>query len=312
MRTFTAGLVLGAAVLLVAVVSPARAQSDCAGGLIYDDGSFENGLRLNAADGRFVQRISLSGPQAVRSVCVCWISQGSGDAAINFNLLVYDANGPSGQPGNLVASVPEVATNIPISPASKFYRYDLSGVNLGGDGYVGVQVNGFAEPGIYLCTSDGFAAPREAYASVNGGAFWGSMTGLDPLFEAFGLRAVTGPASGTCVPSATALCLNNNRFKVSATWKTPQGQSGDAQAIPRTSDTGEFWFFSATNIELVVKLLDACSFNPPHFWVFAGGLTSVQVTMTVADTKTGITRTYTNPQGTAFRPIQDVGAFACP
>jgi hypothetical protein len=39
----------------------------------------------------------------------------------------------------------------------------------------------------------------------------------------------------------------------------------------------------------------------------------VKVHLTVTDTRTGAVKTYDNPQGTAFRPIQDSGAFAtCP
>jgi len=47
--------------------------------------------------------------------------------------------------------------------------------------------------------------------------------------------------------------------------------------------------------------------------VFAGGPTDVNVVVTVTDTQTGATRTYTNPQSIAFQPIQDTGAFpSCP
>jgi len=63
---------------------------------------------------------------------------------------------------------------------------------------------------------------------------------------------------------------------------------------------------------LVVKVLNACGFNA-RCWTFAGGLTDVNVIMTVTDTQTGTVKTYTNPQGTAFQPIQDTSAFAtCP
>ena len=48
-------------------------------------------------------------------------------------------------------------------------------------------------------------------------------------------------------------------------------------------------------------------------WVFAGGLTSVRVELRVTDTQKGQTRTYVNPQGAAFQPIQDTSAFStCP
>ncbi len=62
------------------------------------------------------------------------------------------------------------------------------------------------------------------------------------------------------------------------------------------------------------KLLNACT--PAlgnHFWVFAGGLTDVEVTTTVTDTASGQVKTYFNPLGTPFQPITDLGAFAtCP
>lgn len=111
-----------------------------------------------------------------------------------------------------------------------------------------------------------------------------------------------------CTPSATALCLANGRFKVEATFNTG-AQQGQAQVVNLTDETGYLWFFSAGNVEMVVKVLDACSFNQ-RFWVFAGGLTNVQVTLTVTDTQKGTVKTYTNPQGAPFQPIQDTGAFA--
>jgi hypothetical protein len=120
------------------------------------------------------------------------------------------------------------------------------------------------------------------------------------------------PPSGSCTPNATTLCLNNGRFRVTATFLTPQAQSGTATAVPETTDTGMFWFFSANNIETIIKVVNGCSFNQ-RYWVFAGGLTNVQVVLTVVDTLNGTTRTYTNPQGAAFQPIQDTNAFAtCP
>ena len=125
-------------------------------------------------------------------------------------------------------------------------------------------------------------------------------------------RFSTGAVVEPCVPSAAALCLNNNRFEVSATWRIPGGGSGSGQAIPLTIDTGYFWFFDAANVEVILKVLDGCGVNG-RYWVFASGLTDVNVELTVTDTRTGIRRIYRNPQGTAFQPIQDTSAFAtCP
>ena len=120
------------------------------------------------------------------------------------------------------------------------------------------------------------------------------------------------PGAGACVSNATTLCLNGGRFRVQATFATPQGQTGSAMAVSETSDTGTFWFFTPNNLEAIVKVVNGCSFNQ-RYWVFAGGLTNVAVTITVTDTATGATRTYANPQGTAFAPIQDTSAFStCP
>jgi hypothetical protein len=116
----------------------------------------------------------------------------------------------------------------------------------------------------------------------------------------------------SCAASATVLCLNGGRFRVAMTFATAGGQSGDAQAVALTTDTGYFWFFDAGNVETVTKVLNGCALNQ-RYWVFAGGLTDVQAVLTVADTQSGLVVTYSNPQGLAFQPIQDTGAFAsCP
>ncbi|HZI67279.1 MAG TPA: PPC domain-containing protein [Thermoanaerobaculia bacterium] len=121
-----------------------------------------------------------------------------------------------------------------------------------------------------------------------------------------------GGGGGACTPNATTLCLNNGRFRVTATFATNTGQSGNGMAVAETTDTGMFWFFSANNIEMIIKVVNGCALNS-RYWVFAGGLTNVAVTMTVTDTANGTVRTYANPQGTAFAPIQDTSAFAtCP
>jgi hypothetical protein len=108
-----------------------------------------------------------------------------------------------------------------------------------------------------------------------------------------------------------SLRLNNERFAIDVSWRTATGSSGVGRPVALTNDSGYFWFFSSSNIELVIKVLDACGFpGTPRFWVYAGGLTNVETTITVHDTQTGATKTYTNPLGTAFSPIVDVNAFA--
>jgi len=123
-------------------------------------------------------------------------------------------------------------------------------------------------------------------------------------------RTAGGGGTVPCVGNDTTLCLGGTRFKVQARWTHSNGQSGDGNAVRITVDTGYFWFFAPTNVEMVLKVINAC---PSRYWVFAGGLTNVQVNMTVTDTQTGSVKNYNNPQGVAFQPIQDTNAFAtCP
>jgi hypothetical protein len=110
----------------------------------------------------------------------------------------------------------------------------------------------------------------------------------------------------------TALCLLGGRFRLTATWETSDGQHGTGRTRQLTDETGYFWFFAENNVEVVVKVLDACGpFG--RFWVFAAGLTNVAVDLRVEDTLTGAVRTYSNPLGKPFQPLQDTNAFAtCP
>jgi hypothetical protein len=123
---------------------------------------------------------------------------------------------------------------------------------------------------------------------------------------------VVDASAGLCLSTDLSLCLSGNRFEVTATWTEPDGQTGSAHAVPLTTDTGYLWFFSAQNVELVIKVLDGCAVDNAY-WVFAGGLTNVHVVITVTDHLGGQSRSYTNPPNTAFQPIQDTTAFmSCP
>ncbi len=119
---------------------------------------------------------------------------------------------------------------------------------------------------------------------------------------------------GSCTPTATTLCLSGGRFEVEASWRTLEGNFGLGQAVPLSGDTGYFWFFNRDNLEVVVKVLNACDLAPFHrFWVFAAGLTNLEVILRVTDTVSGEIKEYPNPQQTPFQPVQDLRAFAtCP
>jgi ELWxxDGT repeat protein len=110
-----------------------------------------------------------------------------------------------------------------------------------------------------------------------------------------------------CVPSATVLCLGGGRFRVEARWRDFEGHTGLGQAAPVTADTGTFWFFSPSNVEVIVKVLDGRGLNG-HRWVFYGALSSVEYTLVVTDTETGLTQRYFNPAG-QLSSFADTQAF---
>ncbi|MEM7353407.1 MAG: hypothetical protein AAF657_21605 [Acidobacteriota bacterium] len=118
---------------------------------------------------------------------------------------------------------------------------------------------------------------------------------------------------GACQPRHDTLCLTGGRFKVRAFWYTESGDTGEAIAVSQTPDTGLFWFFNDRNLELMVKVLDACDTVFNSFWVFAGGLTDVGVSLVVTDTETGEQAFYENLPGERFATVTDTAAFrTCP
>jgi 6-phosphogluconolactonase (cycloisomerase 2 family) len=117
--------------------------------------------------------------------------------------------------------------------------------------------------------------------------------------------------SSIAIDEEPGLYLVERRFRVTASFTTNQGVSGALRPVNLSDDTGYGTFFSPSNVELLVKVLDGCAVNQ-RWWVFVGGLTNVAVELTVEDTQTGAQRTYANPQGTAFVPQQDTQAFVCP
>ncbi len=159
------------------------------------------------------------------------------------------------------------------------------------------------------------AAAEAGQSRIYGGIHWqydnqvGLATGRELAEQVFFTQlAPLGPI-GACAPGLGNLCFQGGRFQVEAIWSTGSA-GGPGFAVPDTADSGRFWFFDEENTELVVKVLDGCALND-RFWVFASGLTDVEVLITVTDTTDGRTRRYFNPLGKAFLPIQDTGAFSC-
>ncbi|HEX9670821.1 MAG TPA: IPT/TIG domain-containing protein [Thermoanaerobaculia bacterium] len=129
------------------------------------------------------------------------------------------------------------------------------------------------------------------------------------------------PATAESRAQATLLCLDDQpgdqRFQAKINWHTTQagGLDGAGHALSLAelgvAHGGLFWFFSQSNPELLLKVLNGCGVNS-KFWVFFSAGTNVGLDVTVTDTQTGAQRTYTNPDLTPAAPVQDTAAFSCP
>ena len=209
------------------------------------------------------------------------------------------------------------------------------------------RVNGTQGPvTVNYSTSDGSANAGNDYAATSGVLSWTGGEGGQKTFDItvfddaldegsetvnLSLSNPTGGAAlgasgatlsildddgevGDCVEDATTLCLRSDRrFRVQLQWRTAGGQIGPGRVVPfGPDDSGLFSFFDPSNAEVLVKVLDGCSAND-HFWVFAAAATDVEYTMTVTDTQTNISSTYTNELGAPAPAITDTSAFAtCP
>ena len=122
--------------------------------------------------------------------------------------------------------------------------------------------------------------------------------------------------AGGCSRDTDTACLLGGRFDVSAGFQT-SSQGGAAQVMSFAGQRAEndesafFAFFSGTNFELGVKVLDGCSVNG-KFWVFLSGLTNQGWTVTVRDTRSAAVKTFGNPVGQLSATFADTEAFDCP
>jgi plastocyanin len=179
---------------------------------------------------------------------------------------------------------------------------------------------------------DGSSFGKIATAPAGSGKTAGFLvTGLNPATGyAFQVRAVnasgnsaftneafasTDAVPAPCVADGQTLCLGSSgRFQVKVAYVAPTG-SGSGTTVPLATipDSGLFYFFDAGNIEMLIKVLNACSAPFNHYWVFFAATTNVQFTVTVIDTTSGAVQTYFNPLNQPAAAVQDTSAFAtCP
>jgi hypothetical protein len=307
----------------------AEASANCIAGLTNDDGTFESSIKVSddgaAADADVVMRFQDTAGREISQICVCLRRDPGASETLNHELLLYAADGSGGTPGTLVESA-DVQATLPVGQS--FVNYDVTGLNWETPGtsfYAGIRWNSGTEggSGYSLCTDlsgPGIfptffkLAEEDEWTNVNQVAeFSISAVGVRVDLVREGTEQECNV--GTCVPGLNSLCLNDNRFRVSAFFDNPNSPEplfAPAEGEEIRADSGIFTFFNVDNVELVVKALNGCGVND-RYWVFAAGLTNVEVVINVCDTESGEQNQYVNPQGVDFDPILDTDAFAtCP
>lgn len=153
-------------------------------------------------------------------------------------------------------------------------------------------------PGLYddYYTADGFHVNGAGYELLADSFFAPTVEALD---------SVCIPEE-PCIEEGPTLCLQAGRFQVDVGWRTAN-EEGVGFGEPVTADTGKFWFFGPSNLELLVKVLDARCIDGAY-WVFYGALTNQEFTLTVTDNTTCARRTYFNAEG-EMASIGDTDAF---
>lgn len=119
-------------------------------------------------------------------------------------------------------------------------------------------------------------------------------------------------SDGPCVADETTMCLGaDDRFRLSVKWRTTTTNGDGIVYGIGPESSGLFWFFNENNIEMLVKVLDACGlpdFN--SFWVFYAATTDVAFDLVVTDTVAERSKVYSNPLGQTAAPVTDTAAFA--
>ena len=127
-------------------------------------------------------------------------------------------------------------------------------------------------------------------------------------------------AVGDCAPGPLRLCIDDQpgdrRFEATVSFRTTQGQmpAGPAKSIALGTLGvplgGLFYFTNPQNPEILLKVLNFCTFNG-HYGVFYSAGTNFEFDVLVRDTVTGEVWLDSNPDRTLAPPVADLEAFGC-
>jgi hypothetical protein len=184
-----------------------------------DDGAAENGYSANAAvvnEATFVQLFdTVDFPQGtIDTICLGWVSLGPTSA--NFEIVVYDDDGPGGNPGTELSATPHTISGLPTGLPEITAAYDMTSAAItlpaSGNFYLGVR---------FTPTDPNFFIAADETDATNAGAGqvfydtgdpmtddWQAVNVLFPNYSALIVRALPGlsappPPTAQAVPSVS-------------------------------------------------------------------------------------------------------------
>lgn len=291
------------------------------------------------------------GDGAPKTFSIELIDDGEQESAETVNLTLSNPTGGAslGTPSSVTLILDDNDDPTTAGGSLSFSSTLFEGAEDGSEAVISVTRSGgsLGAASVEYSTADGSATAGADYASTAGTLGWndgesGTKTFSVPLFDD---GDVEGPetinlmlsnpmgdvtlldSSATltvsddeqgdgCIPNATTLCLNkDDRFSVQVAWADGSGPLASAKAFDiGARDSGLFYFFTPDNLELLIKVVDACGLEGfESFWVFYAATTTLELEITVTDTTTGEVKTYTNPLGNPAAPVTDTAAFTtCP
>jgi photosystem II stability/assembly factor-like uncharacterized protein len=195
-----------------------------------------------------------------------------------------------------------------------------------------------AQPGVVIAGTD-----SGLYRSIDGGASWQHDDTLAAAFPpsvhavhfAPDGRLYAGSADGVhvngdppfptrCERNDGVACLLGGRFETRGVMWDFEYPRGDYPLAvmhlprPRAESDQSIFFesFQPGNLEIAVKMVDACRLQPGHplraAWLFLGGLTNADAEILIEDLGTRSTFSWHNPPGEFPTTLVDTRTFGCP
>jgi hypothetical protein len=175
------------------VNGPAQdASLHCVDGLVYDDGTWENGYGWNPGYGigKFVMQFTPNSyPYTINQVCLALTRLSAGSANWTFAIEVWTYT--AGGPGTLVVSIPnQVATAVGVWPTVTWH--DFTGITTippltSGSYYVGISWDPVTQGSHYIGADESSTTPlRPGYGYIQNA--WGTIQSFFASYKAIGVR----------------------------------------------------------------------------------------------------------------------------